>query len=1095
VPLSQSLENRFRADIRFRGEAYAQTNRVQLTRVTSDAIHAIVDDGTEQKTCLTRSDNQLEMACSCRNGTLSEANCKHVWATLLAAEQEGYISPSARPGYIPPFRSAAEPAEAPATALGAVVPGRTEGETETWQGPKAPVREWEARLAEIEDYLDEWFRKVRATPVEGEVWYVIDAEASRQSRRLVLKVLHRKRRSDGQWGPLKPLRIAVDELGRLPDESDRRVLASFSAAAEEPSRGTGPVRENKSLPHRFSLPGELCRLLMPVLCQTGRLVLDAPGGKPGTPLSWDDGPAWQLDVNVRYDNDGEAYSVSAELSRPGQTCPLQDVTLALPGGLVVIGGRIGRLENEAVSEWLTVLAQGHGLRVAEDDVDEFLERLLGLPALPRLTLPDRLGLRELQPDPIPQLLLSSPQLLTWQPQRLVGGVFFDYAGHVINAVSRRGAIVDRANRLLICRNQPREAERWAELQDAGFRRVRGAARQTGEVEIGVAEVGRAVRQLIQRGWVVKADGRHVRQPGAVHLRVKSRIDWFELHGEVDFGGRSVKFPELLSALARGDSAIKLDDGSFGILPDEWRRQYALMAEIGVLEEKHIRFRNDQVGLLDVLLAAEPTVDYDKRFEDLRAKIRSFDGIAPVDEPEGFHGTLRQYQKEGLGWLKFLQQFRFGGCLADDMGLGKTVQMLALLQDRRNSRKRRKPSLVVVPKSLMFNWHQECDRFTPELRVLEYSGADRAELRKSFRDYDVILTTYGTLRRDILDLKDFKFDYVVLDEAQTIKNPRSQIAKAVRLLQCEHRIALSGTPIENHISDLWSIFEFLNPGMLGRSSILKLGTRPEEDAQSLELLRRGLRPFILRRTKAQVASYLPEKVEQTIYCEMDEEQRRLYDEMRDHYRTSLLEMVRRQGIARSTMHVLEALLRLRQAACHPALLDPARQDETSAKLDVLCTSLEQLLDEGHKALVFSQFTSMLAIVRRHLDRMGLCYAYLDGRTRNRKEVVERFQSDAECGVFLISLKAGGFGLNLTAADYVFLFDPWWNPAVESQAIDRSHRIGQDRQVFAYRLICRDTVEEKIEQLQQRKRQLAKALLHEDGSLLKAMTAEDLELLLS
>ncbi|HID22677.1 MAG TPA: DEAD/DEAH box helicase, partial [Planctomycetaceae bacterium] len=325
--------------------------------------------------------------------------------------------------------------------------------------------------------------------------------------------------------------------------------------------------------------------------------------------------------------------------------------------------------------------------------------------------------------------------------------------------------------------------------------------------------------------------------------------------------------------------------------------------------------------------------------------------------------------------------------------------------------------------------------------------------------------------------------------------RSQIAKAVRLLQANHRIALSGTPIENHISDLWSIFEFLNPGMLGRSSIVKLGSRPQDAAQALEPLRRGLRPFILRRTKAQVASYLPQKVEQTIHCEMDEEQRRLYEEMRDHYRGALLDIIRRQGMARSTMHVLEALLRLRQAACHPGLLDPERADRPSAKLDVLCTSLEQLLEEGHKALVFSQFTSMLGIVRRHLDRLGIRYSYLDGQTRDRQEAVERFQSDEQCGVFLISLKAGGFGLNLTAADYVFLFDPWWNPAVESQAIDRSHRIGQRRQVFAYRLICRDTVEEKIEQLQQRKKQLANALLHEDGSLLKALTAEDLELLLS
>ena len=315
------------------------------------------------------------------------------------------------------------------------------------------------------------------------------------------------------------------------------------------------------------------------------------------------------------------------------------------------------------------------------------------------------------------------------------------------------------------------------------------------------------------------------------------------------------------------------------------------------------------------------------------------------------------------------------------------------------------------------------------------------------------------------------------------------------LQAKHRVGLSGTPIENHLGDLCSIFEFLNPGMLGRSSAFKQHAADPTNQETRRILSEGLRPLILRRTKASVASELPEKLEQTIYCEMGEEQQRLYDELRDHYRESLLGLVAEQGIAKTRMHVLEALLRLRQAACHPALLNRATVDDSSAKLDVLIPHIEELIQEKHKTLVFSQFTSMLSIVRHALDKKGIVYEYLDGQTRDRKERVERFQTDDQCGVFLISLKAGGLGLNLTAADYVFILDPWWNPAVETQAIDRAHRVGQTRQVFAYRLICKNTVEEKITELQQAKRELADAILEQNNSIMQGLTTDDLRLLLS
>jgi SNF2 family DNA or RNA helicase len=491
------------------------------------------------------------------------------------------------------------------------------------------------------------------------------------------------------------------------------------------------------------------------------------------------------------------------------------------------------------------------------------------------------------------------------------------------------------------------------------------------------------------------------------------------------------------------------------------------------------------------------VEADAPFEAMRERFRNFSGIEPVEVPKKFKGELRGYQQEGLAWMKFLNDFNFGGCLADDMGLGKTVQFLAMLLRRLEDCPNAPPSLVVVPRSLMFNWVSECSRFAPMLRVLEYTGLERANQRLEFSKFNLILTTYGTVRRDIAVLKEVDFDYIVLDEAQTIKNPTSQIARASRLLKSRSRLALSGTPIENNAGDLWSIFEFLNPGMLGRSSAFRTHIADPDSREARHLVSKGLRPFILRRTKKQVAAELPDRLEETIFCDMEEDQRRLYDELRLHYRDSLLGLVKQQGIARSKMHVLEALLRLRQAACHPALLNRGDQQETYAKLEFLIPHLQELVAEGHKALVFSQFTSMLSIVREHLDKAEISYEYLDGKTRDRKVRVNRFQDDPDCRVFLISLKAGGLGLNLTAADYVFLLDPWWNPAVEAQAIDRAHRVGQNRTVFAYRLICRDTVEEKIAELQKQKRELADAILDgsDDGSVLKDLSAEDLEMLLS
>ncbi len=372
-------------------------------------------------------------------------------------------------------------------------------------------------------------------------------------------------------------------------------------------------------------------------------------------------------------------------------------------------------------------------------------------------------------------------------------------------------------------------------------------------------------------------------------------------------------------------------GTQGMLPEEWLKRYGGLIELGEQDEDTLKFAPSQALLLDSLLAEQDHVQVDRQFDKFRQKLRSFAGVEPAQEPKAFSGELRSYQRDGLGWLGFLREFRFGGCLADDMGLGKTVQVLAMLESRRLRRmptgQKRPPSLVIVPKSLVFNWIDEAARFTPRLRVLDYTGLDRVERLANTDRCDLMVTTYGVLRRDIVQLRETQFDYAILDESQAIKNANSQAAKACRLLQADHRLAMTGTPVENHLGELWSLFEFLNPGMLGRSrafnSLAKNGRSRDEDDTTLPMLAKALRPFLLRRTKDQVLKELPEKSEQTLHCEMTPKQRKLYDELRDYYRASLAKRVEEVGLKKSKIHVLEALLRLRQAACHPGLIDKKR----------------------------------------------------------------------------------------------------------------------------------------------------------------------------
>jgi len=950
--------------------------------------------------------------------------------------------------------------------------------------------------------------------------YVLDVAATQSHNQVVIDLARRQRKPTGEWGPLRPWWYAPRAAHVKYDPEDRLLLALLDEAHHGASphisyvalsAGNGIAPSMSATANRGRAASDLRGIrrfvlrkdhagLVERLAKTGRLRLRRTEGEDDPPtMRWDDGQPWRFSLDVRTEAGGKRWAWRGGLRRGENRMDLAEPLVLLSGLLILGVGRAARFDDLGVMPWILRLRYEKEITFVEPQQDLMLGRILAETRVPPLELIESIRLDEIIAKPRPCLTLRSPRQ-NWgiAADKLLGELEFDYDGAIIPAGRTTPLAVSTELGLVIRRDPRTESSADIKLFELGFREAKDPRLEPGTLELPAKRMGPVTKDLVLAGWRVEAEGKLIRPAGEFKLALSTGIDWFDLDGGIDYGGQSVNLPDLLAAARRGEALIELGDGSMGMLPDEWLKKYGMLADLGTAENGALRFNASQAGVLDALLANQPEIQVDAGFGKVREHLRQFEGVIALDAPSGFHGELRPYQREGLGWLDYLQRFGFGGILADDMGLGKTIQVLALLQRRRYRRQAKGPSLAVVPRSLVFNWIQEAAKFTPRLKVLDYTGPSRHSLREKFAEYDLIITTYGTLRTDITELTNFEFDYVMLDESQAIKNADSQSAKAARLLRARHRLAISGTPIENHLGELWSIIEFLNPGMLGSDTVFKkyasAGTGAGLDAADRILLAKALRPFILRRTKSQVVQDLPEKTEQTLYCDMETEQRRCYDELRVHYRDALL---RKDAVElnRSKIEVLEALLRLRQAACHPGLINPEANTEPSAKLEMLLPSIAEVVEEGHKVLVFSQFTSFLAIVRERLDQEQLIYEYLDGRTRNRAAKVERFQNDPDCPIFLISLKAGGLGLNLTAAEYVYLLDPWWNPAVEAQAIDRSHRIGQTQHVFAYRLICRGTVEEKILELQQKKRDLADAILNADNRVISTLTREDLEFLLS
>jgi SNF2 family DNA or RNA helicase len=615
----------------------------------------------------------------------------------------------------------------------------------------------------------------------------------------------------------------------------------------------------------------------------------------------------------------------------------------------------------------------------------------------------------------------------------------------------------------------------------------------------IESINRNYSEITEAGFTLFSRLDHDFNLLPVEIEINSELvnDWFDLKAIVTIGKWKIPFNRFRKNILENIREFILPDGTIAILPETWFTRYRNLFELGKTDEDTLRLHKQHFALLESVAEESPS-----GFEKLQ-KLLVPDQIPEVPKPEGMHCELRKYQAEGLNWLNFLQTSGLGGCLADDMGLGKTIQTLALLQHNRETmppkgiqlvnqerdlfsagEENRHTSLLIVPASLIYNWENEIRKFVPGMKVCSYKGVQRKKSTSYFHNFDVIVSSYHTIRQDIDIISKFQFHYIILDESQVIKNPASMLYRTVTRLKSDYKLALTGTPVENSLTDLWTQLNFVNPGLLGELSFFRREfAKPIEklgDDEKQSALKKIIQPFILRRTKEMVATDLPPITEQTVYCEMTDEQAKLYDEEKSAVRNSILKSIASSGIEKSAIVVLQGLMKLRQISNHPAM---AYDDYASGsgKFETVIQDIDSVISEGHKILVFSSFVRHLDLFATELNRKRIRYVMLTGASTNREKLVNTFQDDPTTKIFLISLKAGGVGLNLTAADYVFILDPWWNPASEMQALSRAHRIGQDKNVFVYRYITSDSIEEKISRLQEKKSKLAETFISSNNPL--------------
>jgi non-specific serine/threonine protein kinase len=801
--------------------------------------------------------------------------------------------------------------------------------------------------------------------------------------------------------------------------------------------------------------------------------------------------------------EADYYSLKPIIVFSEQTIILEgDVEVLTANPIYILNkSKLFRVESRmSASFWTNFFRLQQAIQIPTEEIKEFINSFISkiLPALDWKSLEEHLELEVLP-------LNNTKIYLSERGGQLHIDVKFMYTNFEFPAhpITEKSIASRKKHLFIVQRDSIRESEIRKKLHEYGLLYIQHRWQVDPQYQI-LEWIRLLIPELEKEKFEVIGTQnlkRYLFRKGTPKLKISVRSinNDFRLQFGVLIDKEKIEIKSFKSLLELNKNYIKLPDGSNVYFGEEFiRKLINFLTIIGHDSSSgYENFKTPAFPLVEELTRFADKLTTDEQYDNWRLKYQNLSHIKPVQLTNGFQGSLRDYQKTGLDWLYFLHQYHFGGILADDMGLGKTIQVIALLHKLKMDREISTTVLIIVPLTVLSNWESEIKRFSPKLRVLQYQGskADRDKLAKDFARYDVVLVSYGIILQDIQVLSSLTWEYVILDESQKIKNPQTKTYHAIEKLKSKNRLCLTGTPVENSISDLWAQFNFLNTGMLGTQK--KFETRfsaaNDNGEMQLQLLRKIIHPFVMRRRKEEVLSELPERTEITQYIEMTDHQMEIYRKYLDMYRDQIFDQIRINGIPKTRLKILEALTYLRQIACHPNIIDEKSHLMDSGKMILLEEMLEEIIEEGHKVLVFSQFVRFLRLARKLLDKKDWSYEYMDGTIRNRAPRISNFQNNPEIKIFLISLKTGGLGLNLTAADYVIHLDPWWNPAVEKQASDRAHRIGQKNRVFIYKYIIKSSVEEKIIQLQKHKSELSENLITSDNTLIRRMTLDDLKLI--
>lgn len=1065
--LGELLKNQFNSAIQNRGAGYFQHKRVTFKGIFANEVQFAVEGSEEfpYEVSIRFNSRDFEVSCECA-AFIEYGQCKHLWASVLESDRLK-IKPNPGGGF-----SAPEPEVS---------------QKISWRQKidKAKKNTFE-NTSRRSTYA---VANRNASPKIG--YYVINIESSENRQEIYLQLMVQDRLKKGGLGELKEADLERAKIEHYEDPLEKEFLWDLLGKTEVVDHHYNyNYNSSRRVNSVTIMPGH-ADLLLKKISDAGKLYIATKNRYARHNLSVTDFTkitydqrVWSFNLKLIALENG--YEMQGELlNEEGATRSLKNI-LGTADSFVFFNDAVVRSDYSEHKIWGELL-KSQTFFIETSERDSFLNYFFGeYGSSTPITLPPEIQFTE-KADLVPttRLLIETDK----NSGRLAVRLGFLYEMYLV-FLNTGHFIYDADKKEKIIRNLNFETEAMQKLLQ-----LRPYPSESTNIDgfFNTQQLVSVVEKALEFGWEVLAENKKVYMSGEIKIDFVSGIDWFDVDLDLGFANKFINFPQLLQAVKSGQRMISLGDGSTGLLPEAWLNKIKPILEMGEITAKGVRLNKLQALFLSASLDENVNLTGDKKFKTLKNLLEEIKTLVPEETDKKLKASLRTYQKTGLAWLNLISENELGGILADDMGLGKTLQTIAMLSKSKSQNTASQTSLVLAPKSLLFNWQSEVEKFAPHLSVFIYIGTQRKDFWAKYRNYDLIITTYQTMRNDIETFKEINFEFLILDEAHYVKNAQSQMALAARLIQAKKKIALTGTPVENSLMDLFSILMIVAPGLINPS--LAQRWVKEQNSENIKRLGKALSPFLLRRTKDEVLKDLPEKSEQVLYVELSAEERTRYDALKVHYWSNLNGKIKEKGLAKSKIEVLEALLRLRQAACHQGLLDTMFAGQLSSKFELTLEQLENVIRDGHKALVFSQFTSLLALFAQQLKSRDIKFEYLDGQTTDRAQRVDKFQNDKSISIFLLSLKAGGVGLNLTAADYVFILDPWWNPAAETQAIDRTHRIGQTKKVFAYKIIAKDTVEEKILNLQNRKKEIANAIVSENSSLLKSVQLSDLQELFS